>query len=1108
MTAASISLARVKLKQPALFIACLTMLAIAGCTSHGNPQLDELNDKAYRCHYRSLDSVGYYAGRVCSMATNDDRDQLAEAHNNLAFRAIMRMAYATADYHLSLIPQLTDNQIELLVAYIQHMRLCQRQSHNREFYDYRERAINALKRINEERYTLTPRQQRRLRYAESELAIVNSTYYYYIGLEQQSIDALADLPDDLSQDTAQWLNYLYNVGAGGVITDGTQAQVRQQEMDHLMRCYQIAEAHHYPYFTANALEAMADHLIDPDSRQQLIAANSAGLRLVCGYDVDTSDGSTEAMVLPAVLAERSLALFTDYGDVYQIAGAYRTLASCYRQMGDHATTLACLQQALADTLVNQAPDLVASIREQLSVAYAAVNDKQQSDINRNLYLDLQEETRQDRQLEARAAQYDRTIAQQNRLIAAVVAAIVLLLFLLWLFNHLNHRHPGSHHQLGDALEEQREQLALARRQVEKLERTNLEQRARIALVNSITPLIDRMLLEERRLMDHSKGNETSIDENNSYRLEYIREITDKINADNATLTNWIQLRQGELSLHIETFALQPLFDMVARSTMAFKLKGVSLVVEPTTAVVKADRILTLFMLNTLADNARKFTPDGGRVAISADETDSYVELTVEDSGQGMTQEQIDHLFDHKPIVDDKGQQPTLQQPSHGFGLLNCKGIIEKYRKLSQLFAVCTIQAESTLGKGSRLAFRLPKGTLRLLLPIAMIALQAAASAQTATPPPPDNLARASIYADSAYFSNINGNYERTLLFADSCRLFLNRHYTQLHPKGNTLMLAEGDMTGLAPEIQWLHDSIDTNYNIILDIRNESAVAALALHQWQLYAYNNRIYTLLFKEMSADSSLPEYCRSMQKAQANKAVAVILLLLLLIAIVPAYYFLYLRPRLRSRFQAERIEQQTLDTLADEKARADMEQATLHVANAVLDNCLSTLKHETMYYPSRIRQLLDHAHDDDYRSLTEVTAYYRELYALLSEQAMNQIEHTKLHLTPLDHGILGDRNLVDYLFDILRKQAGERKLATTVVSRDHTYVHLLADMPKLRLTADEAQQLFTPSTDNIPYLLCRQIVRDHGEATNRRGCSIRAEVAADGHTQIHIVLPSAGK
>ena len=112
----------------------------------------------------------------------------------------------------------------------------------------------------------------------------------------------------------------------------------------------------------------------------------------------------------------------------------------------------------------------------------------------------------------------------------------------------------------------------------------------------------------------------------------------------------------------------------------------------------------------------------------------------------------------------------------------------------------------------------------------------------------ESLAKASAYADSAYFCNINGHYERTLFFADSCRYYLNQHYRSQRPDGRQLMLSLGNPSLLAPEIAWYHDSLKTNYHIILDIRNESAVAALALHEWQLYSYNNRIYTQLLKEM--------------------------------------------------------------------------------------------------------------------------------------------------------------------------------------------------------------------------------------------------------------------
>ena len=835
-----------------------------------------------------------------------------------------------------------------------------------------------------------------------------------------------------------------------------------------MRCFLTARRAEMPYFAAQALEGLSEHLMDEEYRRQLIDDNLPAIKFINPDNVDED-------MLSGWLAESALSIFMEYGDVYQIAGAYRTLASCFRQIGDYESTLYNLEQALSDTIINQAPDLVASIREQLSVAYSAMDDKPRSDANRNIYIDLMTDTRQDRQLEARASQLEASASQLNWMLIAVGVAIVLLLFSLWLFNHLNKKQKRTN-QLDEILEQRQDEVAMERLRVENNERLNLEQRAKISLVNSITPFIDRIIYAV------NKGGDE----------DYIRELTAQINDYNDILTHWIQLRQGELNLKIETFPLQPLFDMVAKGRKSFGMKNISLDVAPTEARVKADRVLTLFMLNTLADNARKFTPEGGQVTLATQETADYVEISVSDTGTGMSEEQLQHLFDPKPIRDSG-------TGGHGFGLLNCKGIIEKYRKISQIFSVCSIAAESEQGKGSRFFFRLPKGVVRLLIGFLWMSSTALANNKETVPLISDPIGLASIYADSAYFSNINGTYERTLQFADSCRYYLNKHYQELYPDGDLFLLQLGNPSLVAPEIQWFHDSLDVNYGIILDMRNESAVAALALHEWQVYSYNNKIYTQLYKELSADNTLADYCRTMQQSQSNKRIAIILLILVLFSIPPAYYLLYYRHRLYERFYVEREQQSSLEMADDELRRAELENNNLHVANAVLDNCLSTLKHETMYYPSRIQQLLD---QDDIQSLSEVVDYYRDLYGILSQQAMHQIEGVHLHVKPLDNGILGDKNLIAYLFEILRKQGGAE---WQMKPKDDKYVEVVVPMPGLQLSDEEAQNLFNPTTSShIPYLLCRQIVRDHGEATNRRMCGIWAE-NDNGITNIRIILPS---
>ena len=1003
----------------------LIILCVSACSPSNQEAVDKLNSLSYTYHYRDIDSTEYYAKQALEASLSYD-DGRAEALNGLAFVAMVRMDYHRADSLLVEATSLTDNQLELLVTYVQQMRLCQRRSKNREFYEYREKAVQAQKRINEERNQLSSRQLSRLRYAESEMAIVTSTYYYYVGLERQSVDALLQLDiDEVRHDTAQYLNYLYNVGAGGILTDGTAEDVHAEEVNYLNRCFSIAQRYHYTYFVAQALEGLADH---------------------------TGDWQ---------LADEALQLFRDYGDVYQIAGAYRTLASCYHAMGDDARALTYLDSALVDQRINQAPDLVASIREQLSVAYSAVNDKQHSDYNRNIYIDLQEQTRQDRELEARAGILDHAVNQLNLMIWAVLGAIVLLVFMLWLFNRLNKKSKEDH-RLDDLLEEKNDEVAEARLRVAKNERRHLEQRAKVSQAMSILPLIDRILHEVKYLDGEDKQD----------HIQYIRELTDNINEQNQLLTQWIQLRQGELNLHVESFPLQQLFDLVARSKTSFAMKGITLSVNPTSVTVKADRVLTLFMLNTLADNARKFTPKDGRVDISATETPDYVEISVSDTGCGMTDDQLAHVFDRKTITEKSAT-------SHGFGLMNCKGIIEKYHKVSQIFSVCSLQAESEQGRGSRFFFRLPKGVVRLLA--IGYGLLAMSQPLTANPQSPtaNNLSRAHIFADSAYFSNVNGTYARTLLFADSCRYYLNAHYLSQHPDGRLLMTRQEDNGTLPAEIQWFHESLSTNYQIILDIRNEVAVAALALHEWSLYAYNNKVYTQLFKEMSADNTLADYCRTMQQSQTNKRIAVIVLLVLLVTIVPAYYMLYYRHRLYNRFRRERMQLTNIEMADDELHRAELEDSVLHVSNAVLDNCLSTLKHETMYYPSRIRQLVD-AGDVD--SLTEVAAYYRDLYSILIQQAVDQVERIKLHVRPVrfyGQQVLGDENLLRYLFELLEVKG---EIASEVKDDNYVVFHVPYK-----------------TRDSLTSYLCRQIVRDHGEATNRRACGITEE-----NQQITVILP----
>ena len=130
-----------------------------------------------------------------------------------------------------------------------------------------------------------------------------------------------------------------------------------------------------------------------------------------------------------------------------------------------------------------------------------------------------------------------------------------------------------------------------------------------------------------------------------------------------------------------------------------------------------------------------------------------------------------------------------------------------------------------------------------------------------------------------YVTDAQGTYQRTLAFADSSRHYLNAFYLSKYPDGKYLMVAHPEV-GMAAELYWMREGLRTNYHVILDLRNECAVAALALHQWSLYQSNNKVYTQLFREISADNTLDNYVHTMQQSENSKTVAVVLLILLLL------------------------------------------------------------------------------------------------------------------------------------------------------------------------------------------------------------------------------------
>ena len=553
------------------------------CTGNRcNGEADRLNGISYDFHYRDIDSTAKYAFAALRLSS-DYPSGKAEALNNLSFVNIAHMNYSAASRQLDSVYIVTDNQIELLVADVQYMRLCQRQALNKKFYDYKERARKRMLRIREEEDNLSPHLRRRFNYAKSEYSFVSSTYYYYVGLLGQSRNALNDIDrkELIQSDTAQYLNWLYQTGSGGMIPGDNKRSVLQTEYDRLLECYLLSKHYNFVYWEANALQALGELFFDKSDRSFLVGNNKVSM----GYI--NADNMPDTL-LAGYLAQKSADMFSKYGDTYQVAGSLRTLSKCYWGIGDNASALHWLNYTLAldNGKIKQAPDLVASIREQLSIVYSSLNDKYDSDVNRNIYLDMQEKTRQDMELDARAAQLDKTSNVLNIMILCIVILVSVLFVLIFILLKNSKKHNVDVGDLHEALndfvvrnkkkdsdfneniEDLEEQLELVLYDKDNNKRRNIENRAKAFLVESIKPLIDRMSVEICKLDRSGESHEEKV-----ARYVYIRELTEVIDKYNDVLTSWIQLRQGEVGLHIESFPLSDVFDVVARGKTLFRFRA-------------------------------------------------------------------------------------------------------------------------------------------------------------------------------------------------------------------------------------------------------------------------------------------------------------------------------------------------------------------------------------------------------------------------------------------------------------------------------------------------------------------------------------------------------
>ena len=160
-----------------------------------------------------------------------------------------------------------------------------------------------------------------------------------------------------------------------------------------------------------------------------------------------------------------------------------------------------------------------------------------------------------------------------------------------------------------------------------------------------------------------------------------------------------KLESGKLDLHPIHADVLPFFYYVMESFQALaESKNISLHLDSNQESIEMDHDPERLreVLSNLLSNAVKFTPEGGTITMRILVDQETLLLVIRDTGQGISQEQLPHIFDRFYQTDDSS---TRQGEGTGIGLALC-------RELVQLMGG-EIQVASQLGEGTEFSVSLP-----------------------------------------------------------------------------------------------------------------------------------------------------------------------------------------------------------------------------------------------------------------------------------------------------------------------------------------------------------------------------------------------------------------
>ncbi len=182
-------------------------------------------------------------------------------------------------------------------------------------------------------------------------------------------------------------------------------------------------------------------------------------------------------------------------------------------------------------------------------------------------------------------------------------------------------------------------------------------------------------------------------------FEIIRDEVERLDGLIEDLRTLSRADAGELPIEFQPVSPENLLQKVQamhKQSAARKNITIDLQMAPTLPEISADPNRMVQVVSNLVDNALLYTPEGGRVLISAKVVAKNLEMRVQDSGPGIAENELDLVFERFYRSDPSRQRNA---GGSGLGLAIAKSIVEKHNG--------RIWAESNPGDGTTIVILLP-----------------------------------------------------------------------------------------------------------------------------------------------------------------------------------------------------------------------------------------------------------------------------------------------------------------------------------------------------------------------------------------------------------------